>query len=139
MKERESTYQFERRIQDIKNELERQADHLKAENLKLNSEFEKKIVLMEQELVFCKRDQENLNENIKQKTAENQKIKEKNATLAQKLKVLISLCQKNLIYFILFFLVQNYKRKIVDTESLKEQEISSLKSDFEKKLDEVTF
>jgi hypothetical protein len=90
MKERESTYQFERRIQDIKNELERQADHLKAENLKLNSEFEKKIALMEQELVFCKRDQENLNENIKQRTAENQKIKEKNATLAQKLKVLIN-------------------------------------------------
>ena len=87
MKEREAAYQFERKIQEIKNDLQRQADQLKAENIRLTAEFEKKTALMEQELVFCKKDHENLNENIKQRIAENQKVKEKNASLSQKLKV----------------------------------------------------
>lgn len=113
--ENESNFNFE--SEQLKNELEKQFDLIKDEYLTLSCENEKKIALLEQEVVLKDKENSNLRENLEILRMERNELKAEIENLEVGL--------------------ENARKEVTDKESQRTMEVGVLKAEFEKQIKEV--
>lgn len=113
--ENESNFNFE--SEQLKNELEKQFDSIKDEYLTLSCENEKKIALLEQEVLLKDKENSNLRESLESLRMERNELKNEVDNMEVGL--------------------ENARKEVSDKESQRIREVGILKAEFEKQIKEV--
>ena len=113
--ENESNFTFE--SEHLKNELEKQFDLIKDEYLTLSCENEKKIALLEQEVLLKDKENNNLRESFETLRMERNELKREVDNIEIGL--------------------ENAKKEVSDKENQRIMEVGILKAEFEKRIKEV--